>query len=447
MISRILTCIGLAALLAACEGPLNVDPTDSIPADQLKTAEDIALALNGAYDGLQYAGRGGAYIDGTYTRNLVVFPDMYADNLRFTGTYTSDQQVANKAITASNVAMEDLWGAQYDGINRTNTVLAALAAADGIDAATAASLKGQAEFLRGLFYFNLVRLFGGVPIVLQPTQGVSDASLLPRNSVAEVYQQIEADLGDAAQLLDAGSSPAAATRGAAQALLAKVYLEEGKWAQAQAAADAVIASGDYQLTPAFADVFDNKNSSESIFEVQYSVNDNNNLAFWFFTRPQGGRWGFAPTDDLVAAFDPADPRLAASVAVDGDGRLYGIKYHRIASNDDDVVVLRLADILLSRAEARARQGTGLAAAQADVDSVRARAGLAPLPASLSQPELLDAILHERRLELAFEGQRFFDLRRFGQAQAVLGIDANHLLFPIPQRERDANPNLEQNPGY
>jgi hypothetical protein len=209
----------------------------------------------------------------------------------------------------------------------------------------------------------------------------------------------------------------------------------------------VIASNTYELVTTFRDLFETKNSSESILELQYSINNTNSLAFWFFTQALGGRWGFSPSQDLFDAYEAGDPRRDASIGL-SDGDRFGNKYFRITNEDDNVMVLRLAEMYLIRAEANMRLGGAAADVRADIDVVRARAGLAPLPASVSgQAALTDAILQERRVEFAMEGHRFFDLRRLGRAEQILALASNRLVFPVPQVERDVNPNLAQNPGY
>lgn len=432
--------LALAALLGACDTPLDTDPTDAVPADEaLQSARDVALAVNGIYDALQQTS--------LYDRELTAFPEMYADNVDFTGTFTSDGEVANRNIRPANTAIRNMWRDSYEGINRANTVLSALPSIDDLSDEERDHFRGEALFLRALNYLNLVRYFGGVPVVTEPSETVTEGSKLARNTAEQVYTQIEADLGEAATLLPASGSPARATGGAANALLARAYLEQAKWALARDKATEVIQSNKDTLATNYADLFAGSTNSESIFEVEYSITDGNNQAFWYFPDDLGGRWGFTPSDDLYAAYEPGDERRDASISV-YDGGLYGIKYHRVASGDDNVYVLRLAELYLIRAEANARLNEPASVVQDDIDVVRNRAGLSDLLLlAPTQDELIDAILQERRVEFAMEGHRFFDLRRTGRAEQLLEIDATLLLFPIPQAELDVNDNLEQNPGY
>jgi hypothetical protein len=201
-----------------------------------------------------------------------------------------------------------------------------------------------------------------------------------------------------------------------------------------------------------------ENSPESIFAIQYTINDDNFLAFWFFPSHLGGRRGFAPTANLRTALQgQGGDRLNATLDIyftaAGSLRRYGKKFFRVATGDDNVIVLRLAEMYLVRAEANWRLNPAdVTTILADLNEIRRRSNVPDLlPADVATPTALrDAILRERRLEFALEGHRFFDLRRMlgpTAAAAFLGIDDFRLYFPIPQRELDANTALEQNPGY
>src|SRR5205809_1008173 len=449
MNTRYLACIATAALVAACDSPLNTDPTASIDAGSaLTTPRGIELGTNGAYRSLQ-----GGNLYGT---NEMVYPDLYADNLTFTGTFQTDREVSLRNISTANGAILAAWQAAYNGINRTNNLIDAIPRVAALTQAQRDQYRGEALFIRALLYSILARYHGGVPIVTEPSHGVGAQSLVSRATLQEVYAFIEADLEEAATLLPAGRVVGKATRGAANALLARVYLEDGKYVQAEDKATRLIGDPTYSLLPSYSAVvsgvtrvsfFATKNSSESIFELQYSVNNSNSQAFWFFTQALGGRWGFSPSLNLYSAFEAGDPRRDASIGISGTSR-FGNKYFRIALGDDNVIVLRLAEMYLIRAEANARLGAAPVFVRADVNVVRARAGLAPPATTLTaQTDLLNAILQESRGEFAMEGHRFFDLRRMGLATTVLNIPPERLLFPIPQAERDVNSNLTQNPGY
>lgn len=427
--------VAATLLFSACDSALVTDPTASIDSETaLSNARGVELALNGAYRSLQFQ-----------DRERIAFPDLYADNLDFTGTFQTDREFGLRDVTTSNGAVLGLWSDPYNGINRANNVIAGTAAASDLSSAKASLYRGEALFIRAYHYLQLVNWFGGVPLVLEPSKGVGEQSLVSRATAQEVYAQVVKDLEEAIPLLPDGKVQGRATKGAANALAARAYLEMGDYAKARDKAQAVIASGTYSLPASFASVFTTKHSNESIFEVQYTSLNRNSLAFWFFPQELGGRWGFSPTAELNNLYGASDARGAAGIQITANKR-YINKYPRISSGDDNFVALRLAEMYLIRAEANARTGAAEATVLADINIVRARAGATPVSVA-GQANLLDAVLNERRLELAFEGHRFFDLRRHGKATTKLQMNTNRLVLPIPQAERDVNPNLTQNPGY
>jgi hypothetical protein len=247
----------------------------------------------------------------------------------------------------------------------------------------------------------------------------------------------------------------------AQALKARVHLYQREWQAAYDLANDLIENGPYALEDSYASLFNyqSEGTSEEILSIPFSVTDSNSLAFWFFPSALGGRRGFAPSNSgttpspLPNAFPAGDERRALAIQVTSGGTAFGAKYTDVATGTDDVPVIRLGEVYLIRAEAAARLGL-LAQAIDDVNTIRNRAGVADLAATVdTQEEVLVAVLQERRLELFYEGHRFFDLKRFIDIPSVaaymttLGLTGPKLLFPIPQREIDANPELQQNPGY
>ena len=303
-----------------------------------------------------------------------------------------------------------------------------------------------------------------MPLITEPRWVVDPESNVPRAAAAEGWQQIEADLAAARGLLPTAEDAAGAGRAhleAAQALQARAHLYQGEWQQAYDLANAVIASPNFGLLNDYASVFDDEQTAEAIFEVPFSVTDAGSIAFWMFPSSLGGRWGFAPNADFVATFEEDDERLPLAYQVDpsGDEEDFGSKYLDVATGADDIPVIRYAEVALIRAEAAARLGN-VDRAILDVDAIRDRAGLGPVNAdangngTVSMVEALEAVLTERRHELFYEGHWFFDVKRFADvvpsAAAILndlGLPGFRLLFPIPQREIDANPKLIQNPGY
>jgi starch-binding outer membrane protein, SusD/RagB family len=438
-------------LLAACDKPLDVNPTASIPEEEaLDSPQEIAAGVRGIYDALQQ--------DGGYSRNLIVFPDLLADNLDFTGTFDTDAEVDDGLVTAANGSLTDLWSVGYDVINRANNVLAAIPEVADLDAASAAQFRGEALFLRALAYHNLARWFGRLPLITEPEWVITPDVNVPQSTEAEIHTFVIGSLQEAIGLLPTTSAEFRLTSDAARALLARVYLDVDRWAEARDMATAVIQSGRYQLVRPYSNIFAVENSPESIFSLQYTINDDNFLAFWFFPSHLGGRRGFAPTASLRTLLtSQGGDRLNATLDIyftaAGALRRYGKKYFRVATGDDNVIVLRIAEMYLIRAEANWRLGADPATVVLpDVNAVRQRAGVADLLVTSvpTSTALRDAILRERQLEFALEGHRFFDLRRMlgaTAAAAFLGIDEFRLYFPIPQRELDANTALTQNTGY
>ena len=353
---------------------------------------------------------------------------------------------------------------------------------------------GEAYFLRAQYYFILVRFFGDVPLVLTPVEPGDD--LRPfRTPKAEVYTQTIADFTKAIELLPAresysGTDVGRASKGAAEGMLAKVHLTLGNWQLVVDHCNNVKALG-YALNTSYASNFDpsDKNTVESLFEIQYTSNagydfwSNENQASWLstFTGPRGsdmvaGGWGWnQPTQEFIDSYEPGDQRKDVTVFYQGcpkfDGKDYQKSYSMTNYNlrkflvsksvspsyDNSPMnfpVLRYADVLLMKAEALNELGR-TSEAEGPLNDVRARAGL-PSVSGLSKDAFREKVLHERRMELAFEGQRWFDLIRVNNGQYAIdflhsigksNMSQKFLLFPIPQKERDANPNLTQNPGY
>ncbi|MGH7551637.1 MAG: RagB/SusD family nutrient uptake outer membrane protein, partial [Longimicrobiales bacterium] len=320
MKTRFMAWVVIAVFAAACDSPLDTNPTASIDAETaLNTVRGIELGLNGAYEGLE----DGALFD----RDLLIYPDLYADNLDFNGTFQTDRAVSLRNIPASSAVVAGPWASAYEGINRANNVLAAIPNVSALSSELASLYQGEARFIRALHYFVLVRWFTGVPIITEPSQGVGESALVSRNTAAEVYTFIEQELEAAAPLLPADRVDGRATRAAANALLARVYLEEGKHALARDRAASIISNTEYRLVPNYRDIWASQNSDESIFELQYSINNQNTLAFWFFPQAIGGRYGFAPSLGLFNAFEAGDTRRATTIALSGSNR-YGAKYTR-----------------------------------------------------------------------------------------------------------------------
>ncbi|HZH66122.1 MAG TPA: RagB/SusD family nutrient uptake outer membrane protein [Flavisolibacter sp.] len=447
-----------------------------------KTPSDFQNAVIGAYSTLKH---NGLYANGGPSSALLHLGETVSDNAEFGAT----RAVSNVSVfeledfnfSLSNTLFSAAWTGHYVGIARVNTILSRLPGVT-MDKALSDRFEGEAKFLRGLFYFNLVRLFGDVQLVTTENNDPNAGYSIPRSPAAKVYEQIIADLSAAEGLLPATLSSAEAgraSRWAAKALLGKVYLTQKDYTKAAAKLNEVILSGQYNLTAnTYASVFSNTTSfsanKDMIFSVQYkSGNIGQGSAIWSATIPwgaQGSLFGvnggsgegfMRPTADMVAAYESGDLRKAASVATSYTNgattvnERYVVKYRQtgVVQNEADIdfPVLRYADVLLMYAEALIEQGQ-VATAMPFVNQVRTRAGLTGLPTTLSAADARLAVEQERRVELAFEGQRWFDLLRTDRYLPVMtskgyATKAFHKLFPIPQRETDLNPSLGQNPGY
>lgn len=458
---KILLTLTLLAGLTACRRDfLDLKPLSQPSADNFyRTAGDFNTAVNGAYDALQSTNQYG----GDFNTLIEARSDNVLDNDPSSNAglrYNIDRFIE----PTTNTILRDTWGSLYAGINRTNLILDKIDAVT-MDATLKARYKGEAQFIRALSYFNLVRLWGRVPLVL--TAGTtSDARQYVRNEVTEVYAAIEKDLTDAAANLPAsytGTDIGRATSGAAKGLLGKVYVTEKKYAQAVPVLRDVINAGTYRLLPNVADVFSvtNKNNAELLFAVKYRKGgtQGEGHAQWY-----GTNIGDNIEPSLRAAYPAGDKRqpLTIQVPVPSSVNVVPRKfYDEISATNDvgnDFPVLRYADVLLLYAEALNEVGYATTGdAFTSLNAVRSRAGVTPYTAAQlpTQEAFRTAVINERRLELALENDRWFDLVRTGtaiDALKVTGITvpAYRLLYPVPQSEIDTynNPTtFPQNQGY
>jgi hypothetical protein len=442
--------------LGACSSVLDVPPTSSVPSETaIADAVGARAALAGAYAGLQ-SGR-------LYGQTIIDWTELLSDNARFVGTFDNYADADANQLRADNASVASIWNGSYDEINRVNEIIQKVPNVADLPAADKDEILGEAHFLRALAYHNLVKLFGGVPLRLEPVANASEAASISRASAADVYTQILADIALAKTEITAGPSQTRqASSGAVLALEARVRLYQGDYAGAEAAALAVEGLG-YTLAPVFSQLFDatGNNTPEDIFRVAFSPTQSQSVGFYYLPKALGGRYEVAPTTGaagIIAAFDPAsggnilvyaptDARGIWSISRAGT-RTYAAKF-RNPSGDEDIHVVRLGEVILIRAEALARLNR-LPEAVAEYNRLRVRAGVAPDPTTGTQAVVLAAVARERRLELAFEGDRWADMVRTGQVItffAVNAIPATQAILPIPQAEMDVVPGLTQNPGY
>lgn len=452
MRSKIFNIVLLSAVLAMGNGckKLDTKPTQSIDESvALNTSSDVQVALVGAYSDL-----GGTYLYGG--TGTLVAQELLANTteLSWSGTFEELTQITNKSIPVDNAFVRDTWLGGYRTINDVNNVLSALAV---VKADQKDKVEGEASFIRGSVYFDLVKLFAkawndgtpasnpGVPLILTPTRGITDADQKARNTVAEVYTQVLKDLTTAEAKLPA-TNGFYATKGAAAAMLARVYLQQGDYANAAAAANRVITSNRYTLKASYADAFPYDpngptaipNTTEDVFAMQVNATQGVNSFNTYFS--SNGRGDININSSHLNLYETGDERKDLFY-LDG-GSYYSGKFENTYGN---VRIIRLAEMYLVRAEANFRLSPATPVGStplADINVIRNRAGLTPLAAVT-----LAAILKERKLELSFEGFALNDIKRLQGTVNTLPWNSPKLVYPIPDREIRVNTNLSQNTGY
>ena len=431
-----------------CDDNLNITPEQAITTEMaIKTPSNLKKILNNAYGDARSSALYGGGI-GLAAELLANDGDLYWD-----GTYVQPDQYDEKAILTDNSFVESMWLRAYKISNETNIIL------DNLGVFTDASDKditqGEAKFLRGLVYFDLARLFAkpyvagavnnqlAVPIILEPILDPAKITFPSRNTLEEVYKQVLLDLTDAYALLPA-TNGVYATKYSAAALLARVYLQKGDYINARNMANVVINNSGARLTATFAKAFNNsENSTEDLFAWQVSSQDisSNDFNVFWAGYDFGGRSGnpdISIEDQHFDIYDDTnDERNNFFYEADN---ICTTKWKNQYGN---IPFLRLAEMILIRAEANFRSGTAVGRSPLDdINALRNRSGAA----ALNSVDLA-TILMERKRELAFEGFALFDAKRLQQNIGSLPFNADNLVLPIPLREMDVNKNLVQNPGY
>lgn len=461
---------------------LDVDQTESI------STKDIALFNNDAGAATFVTAIYNKFLDWNMSsfswNGMTSIASDDADKGSSPGDTGADKDLMD-ALTynSSSLSIQEIFQANYEGINRCNQALSIVPQLDQTNPALRSRLQGEAKFLRAFMYFTLVKAYGGVPIVdhlPNPSSDEDRIMQLTRKTPAEVYAFIESDLNDAAAALPnkseySASEKGRASKGSAYALLAKVSLYQGKWQQVVDNCNLVTG---YSIVTDYASMFrlQGENDAESIFEIQ-GFGSTPAKGIQGYSVSQGARgaggwgWGFnTPSESLVNAYEPNDVRKAATIIFAGttlyDGRVvpttvenprYNYKAYSSAytdgwETDTNIKYLRYADVVLMKAEALNELGQ-TAEAIPLLNQIRKRAGLADTTSD-TQSELRNAIWRERRVEFAFEHDRFFDMVRTGQAAADFAVDGKtfvigkHELFPLPESFITQSDGLSaQNPGY
>jgi len=431
----------------SCDEVLEPKPVDILSDDLVlnepNDVPNVEIGLYSAFRGI--------------VTNTVISGDFTADMLLHNGTFSQYRELGTKQITSANASAAALWSNIYSAVYVANFIFEKLPGVNGVTTTQRDKTTGTAHFLRGLAYFYGLYTFGGIPNV--KTTSINNNRDIPRASREEILDLILDDYQEALDLLP--EEPANAgfvSKHAVRAALARYYLYTKQWSLAENFASQVINSGKYVLEPNFSSIVFDDFTDEAIFEIGYNITDDpgtlNNL---FKSRRE-----IIPSNQLVVALasDHSGTRFESiefnvnNLAGTDNGWTVS-KYGTADQDNNNVVVFRLAEMYLIRAEARTNLNnvSGANSAQADINLLRARAQ-APLVPIISQSQMLLTIEDERRMELAFEGHRWYDLVRTGRVTAVMTAfspnwKSTYELWPIPQTEIQNNPSLvgQQNPGY
>ncbi|SEQ75694.1 RagB/SusD family nutrient uptake outer membrane protein [Pedobacter rhizosphaerae] len=459
----------LVVSISACKKELEKLPQQDLAEEVVFNSPATALgALRGVYSTAQTLDFYGSLPQ--------VIGDYMGNNVDFVGTFPTLQELNTFSSVSTNGNVATIWQIHYQVITRANNVIAKVGAVDGLSDADKSQYIAEAKFLRALAYFQLSNLFAqpfqvssgsnlAVPIVLEPFNGT--VTYPSRSTLSQVHAQVVQDLNEAIPALppsysDAAETRGRATKGAAYALLSRLYIYREEWAKAESAARSTLAQGIYDTAPNYA--FYSGNTSEDVFTIQNSAIDNGRTgsggwASYYNPAALAGR-GDAPfSQDLINAYntEPTDRRFALKIsgnAADGLPHFFTTKFPDAVNNSDNSPVIRTTEVYLNLAEALARQNTTPNAEAVTIlnNRIRNRAGLLPKVVA-TQQALIDALLIERRKELAFEGHSRMDLLRNRQplraANPAAAFGGAKTILPIPQREIDNNPGLQgqQNQGY
>lgn len=431
--------------LGACN-VLEQEPQSSLDASAVLVDGASANAiLNGVYSAM-----GDDYYYGVeYVLNM----DLIADNSIFQGFYDSQLEIDQKSVPFTNLFVTESWPALYRVINMTNLLIEGVPGLDDPNFGNVEDVLGQAHGLRALAYFDLLRIYGehyipnstyGLPLLLQPIPD-NDFNQIPaiqRSTVAETYAQINEDLDLALSFLTDSFDQGTMNYYAALALRARVALYQKNYAVAKAAADEIINEGGFELLENLDDLYNTTEvTAETIFDLEFNDQDQSSFNSYTIRRDE-----YNLDEDLIDATEEGDERANFYGFSRNANRT--LKYTD-GTNANNAKIFRLAEIYLIRAEASAMLSGNPSSGLADINVIRERAELDPIQSLPNMDAFVNALLQERRIELSFEGHRFFDLVRFNKTGEVLGMPDFRKIFPIPRNELQvAEPGtLEQNPGY
>jgi starch-binding outer membrane protein, SusD/RagB family len=464
MVMRLTLAMAMTMMLTACKKLIQIPPappTEISTSGQFADSASTMTAMAGVYDYPTSEGSGFTFNDGL----LSLCTGLSSDELSIgSNSQAFFLQFLQYGVTPLNSNVNSLWVDPYTGIYPVNAAISGIAASGGLSASLKIQLTGELEVVRALYNFDLVNLFGAVPLVTTTDYNVS--SRIGRTSVDSVNAQIMTDLQAAQQVLPVAYPSPGTYRPnlyVVKAFLAKVYLYQKNWQAAYNAADTIIQSGLYSLVPNLNNVFLD-GSTEAIWQLPATgtgTGDVTTEAQNYVPQTSGTAPNYPLTSFLVNAFEPGDQRLqdwAGQAIVNtgsaNDTLYYPYKYKNVSPaspTTEDFMIFRLGEQYLIHAEAAAELGN-LGTAISDLNTVRARAGLGATTAA-TQADLLTAIIHERQVELFTEwGNRWLDLNRTGTAGTVLnaekgGFQPYMALYPVPFSQIEVNSLLGQNPGY
>jgi len=433
----------LAFFFNSCEKNLELTDPSTIPVDQfIVDAQTAEVALLKAYDDLQ-----SRYVSGIEPKATT---GLYSDEFDHTGSFPHYTEFLVNNVITNNVGVSRIFSNHYDAITTTIEVIhfTENLSSDVISSSEKEAILAEAHAIQAYSYFQLVQLFGGLPIPDKTVPLSGDAANhVPRATESEVYDHILNEISLAeGKIVDNGKYRF--SNNALLVLKAKTQMALSDFGGAETTLSLLI--GAYSLEPTYALLFTNANNSEEIFRIRYTSSDGNSLAFFF---QPGGRREIAPTQKLLDAFEAGDVRKNLIENNTNASNAYVKKYTDVGSGTDEPYVYRYADVLLMYAEVLARNNDSAAANY--LNMVRNRAGL-PNISSLNSTNVTDLIAQERYVEFYAENQRWYDVKRLGIASDVInsktGITFSDkmLLWPIPQDEIDANNEIsqaDQNPGY
>jgi len=434
--------IAVIFFLASCKKYLEEVPNNSLPTESSITDVSTArAAIIGTYDRLQ----------GYYASNYPTLGTITTDNVIFNGTLSEYLQLDQNAVPTDNVITVAAYQNIYKTINSANSVITYVPGVTDplLTAAEKNKILGEAYFIRALSFFDLARGWGGIQLQLKPTTDLTVLKGIKRSTLDQTYDQVLADLVKAEELLpEDATTRNRAQKSTARALRARLHLYRKQWADAEKYATLVINNTKYSLVKPYKSFFTAPfQSAESVFELAYSVNDRNSYWNLWYPSSAGGQFTLKPSDALVAKLNnPAIGGTRNALIAGSGATVYGVLYNTTSTSTDPSYLIRIAELYLIRAEARAQQNN-LTGSAGDLNAIRKRADV-PETTAVTQADLIKAIEDENGIEFAFEAHRWFDLVRTERAGVVLGLtNKNYWLFPIPYSDVLSDPDVTQNPGY